>query len=157
MKCWPAFVISAPANGACACGWGKSSPWLRIMTRHGQRRQSFLASYRTSFILPPPKETFAKRPLLANPPLVTVQVGVRLKFQSSKYLIYSCGWDFRLPWSWLKLNIFQRSPKVKRAVFLSRPAYPQVFLHEIIYQWFRVHSYHLSNFTLWKPNLLHFF
>jgi len=36
-------------------------------------------------------ETFEKRPLLANPPPVTGQVGVRLKFQSSKYVIYSCG------------------------------------------------------------------
>ena len=24
---------------------------------------------------------------------------VRLKFQSSKYSIYSCGWNFRLPWT----------------------------------------------------------
>jgi len=30
------------------------------------------------------EETFEKRPLLAN-------LGVRLKFQSSKYSIYSCG------------------------------------------------------------------
>ena len=38
-------------------------------------------------------EAFVKRPLFAN-------LGVRLKFQSSKYSLYSCGLNFRLPWSW---------------------------------------------------------
>jgi len=40
-------------------------------------------------------ETFAKRPLLANlgacPVAPEDGTGVRLKFQSSKYSIYSCG------------------------------------------------------------------
>jgi len=30
-------------------------------------------------------------------------LGVSLKFQSSKYPIYSCGWNFGLPWNWTKL------------------------------------------------------
>ena len=34
---------------------------------------------------------------------------VRFKFQSSKYSIYSCGWNFRLPWTRTKITIFQRS------------------------------------------------
>jgi len=35
--------------------------------------------------------------------------GVKLKFQSSKYSIYSCGWNFRLPCLTKKCRILQRS------------------------------------------------
>ena len=60
------------------------------------------------------------RDLCKTPPFEVcaylANLDVRLKFQSSKYLIYSCGWNSRLPWSWLKLNIFQRSLWMARRI-----------------------------------------
>ena len=92
------------------------SCWLRRLCRNGPiffRKSGWGTIYSSRFVMKmfaPNRtryllsgdEAFVKRPLFAN-------LGVRLKFQSSKYSLYSCGLNFRLSWSWPKLNIFQRS------------------------------------------------
>ena len=83
-------------------------------------------------------EPVPKRPILAN-------LCVKLKFQSSKYSMYSCGWNFRLPWPWANWNV------LKLALIDSRSRVQwqkQQFLRGL-----RVFNFVLvSNAERWTPN-----
>ena len=62
-------------------------------------------------LLYPRRSRFAPIFYPSNSPLLP-NIRVRLKFRFSKYDAYSCGRNFRLPWSWPKLNHFKGTKEI---------------------------------------------